>query len=228
MPHTPQSRDEDHASVILPDGGVEDTLVEEQDKTQAGVLYTHLNGHRATITQRQFEGLGTEVARAQGAHVVYDNKQEGNNYAPSNAPATLQRGDNLRERHGDHAEEEDDREHLRGFDHLLGRIGEVVSKGYTENNIPDLQITYDEGAFFNRLSKNTSFLFVSLFYLYQPKLTEKFFKLSLLHYLTAEEEDLIKSYRKLSYKNQKFLKKIVNKENFYGYIVKKYLGDMNE
>ena len=78
----------------------------------------------------------------------------------------------------------------------------LFDKGYTENNIQDLEITYDEGAFFNRLSKNTSFLFVNLFYLYQPKLTEKFFKLSLLHYLTAEEEDLIKNYRKLSYKNQ--------------------------
>ena len=35
-------------------------------------------------------------------------------------------------------------------------------------------------------------------------------------------------FQKLSYKNQKFIKKIRDKETFYGYIVKKYLGDMNE
>lgn len=74
----------------------------------------------------------------------------------------------------------------------------LFSKDYTDNKIATLQIEYDEGAFFNRLSKNTSYLFVSLFYLYQPALTEKFIKLELLHYLTVEEEDLLSNYRSLS------------------------------
>ena len=74
----------------------------------------------------------------------------------------------------------------------------LSSKGYTEYRISFLRIEYDEGAFFNRLSKNTSYLFISLFYLYRPALTEKFIKLELLHYLTAEEDDMILNYRKLS------------------------------
>ena len=78
----------------------------------------------------------------------------------------------------------------------------LSKKNYTQEEISSLTTTYNEGAFFNRLSKNTTFLFVSLFYLYQPNLTEKFLKNSLLHYLTAEEEELIKNYRKLSCNEQ--------------------------
>lgn len=73
----------------------------------------------------------------------------------------------------------------------------LLSKDFSDNKISALSVEYDEGAFFNRLSKNVNYLLISLFYLYQPRLTQKFFTTQLLHYLSPEEEDMLSHYQTL-------------------------------
>lgn len=78
------------------------------------------------------------------------------------------------------------------------------SKGYDELKLSNILSTktYDEGAFLNRLPKNNIwFLWLCIFYLYQPRLSQKFFW-DKLNYLSSEEEALLSNYRVLPFKLQ--------------------------
>lgn len=74
------------------------------------------------------------------------------------------------------------------------------SKGYDEAKLSRIYLEKDfnEGAFINRLPKNNAwYLSTCIFYLYQPRLSQKFFWKELA-YLAKEEKDLLSNYRALS------------------------------
>lgn len=77
-------------------------------------------------------------------------------------------------------------------------------KGYGEQELAALlsQKTFDEGAFVNRLfHKNPLYIWMCIFYLQEPRLTQKFFW-NQLEYLDKDEVTLVSNYRKLSFRLQ--------------------------
>lgn len=77
-------------------------------------------------------------------------------------------------------------------------------KGYGEQELAALlsQKTFDEGAFANRLfHKNPLYIWMCIFYLQEPRLTQKFFW-NQLEYLDKDETALVSNYRKLSFSLQ--------------------------
>lgn len=76
----------------------------------------------------------------------------------------------------------------------------LASKGYRESELSLIlsQKTFDEGAFINRLPKNNSwYLWLCIFYLYQPRLSQKFFWDKLAYLSSKDEEDILSNYRAL-------------------------------
>lgn len=82
-------------------------------------------------------------------------------------------------------------------------------KGYNEQVLSELlKDNLDEGAFINRLPKqNAWFLWLCVFYLFDPRQTQKFFMDNLIYPIDKSEEELVMLYRTLPIKAQdKFIK----------------------
>lgn len=81
----------------------------------------------------------------------------------------------------------------------------LASKGYGETELSRIltEKTFNEGAFINRLPKTNSwYLWLCVFYLYQPRLSQKFFWEKLTYLSSKEEEILLSNYRSLPFKLQ--------------------------
>ena len=84
--------------------------------------------------------------------------------------------------------------------------------GYNENSLSSIlqNKTYDEGAFINRLPKqNAWFLWLCIFYLLEPRLTQKFFMNKLIYSTDENEEELVALYRMLDDKSRNKVIKIL-------------------
>ena len=80
--------------------------------------------------------------------------------------------------------------HERLFDFL-------AHHGYGDIKLLNIKKDYNELAFINRLPKtNMYFLWICIFYLYQPRLSQKFFW-ETLEYVLEDEKDLLDNYRTL-------------------------------
>ncbi len=73
----------------------------------------------------------------------------------------------------------------------------LEKQGYNLNELSDIEKTYDEGAFLNRLPNNPWLLKALMFYLFQPRLTLKFF-LETFPSLSISEQKLLSNFEKLS------------------------------
>ena len=68
MPYSPPCSDDYHASIICPYFWIEDGRIEKEYQSKAGILYTSLNGKRASVFI---------VRPAYGAHAIsYSKRQE--------------------------------------------------------------------------------------------------------------------------------------------------------
>ncbi len=73
----------------------------------------------------------------------------------------------------------------------------LESKGYGENELWNIEKTYNERAFINRLPQtNAWFFWICIFYLYQPGYSQKFFWEE-LEYVLEDEKTLLSNYRVL-------------------------------
>lgn len=73
----------------------------------------------------------------------------------------------------------------------------LEGKGFTIEVLSNMQLSYNEKAFTNRLSKNLFILQPLLFFFYQPRFSIKFF-LDSASFLSEEEDILLSDFQKLS------------------------------
>lgn len=83
-----------------------------------------------------------------------------------------------------------------------------------EKRLADIRPDFNENAFINRLPKtNAWFLWMCIFYLYKPRLSQKFFW-GKLEYVLEDEADLLSNYRVLPENTQdkiiEYMKKLAN------------------
>ena len=91
----------------------------------------------------------------------------------------------------------------------------LKENGYGENELCNIKKAYNEGVFINRLPKHTYAFWMCIFYLYQPRLSQKFFW-NELEYVSGAEKALLSYYRTLPDKDQEDIdKKIKSAQRKY-------------
>lgn len=90
----------------------------------------------------------------------------------------------------------------------------LEEKGYGAKQLENIRRDFNENAFINRLPKtNAWFLWMCIFYLYQPRLSQKFFW-GKLEYVLEDEAELLSNYRALPENTQdkiaEYMKDVAN------------------